>query len=281
MKLSLVMATIKRTAEVQRLLRSLEDQTDRRFELIVVDQNGDDRLVPLIQAARQAGLEIVYERMAEPNLSGARNRGIELARCDVVGFPDDDCWYEPDVVCRVLALGGDGIDGVIARWQEHEPQGRLPHELSNDLWRKFRAAPASSITLFLNRTLLLEHGGFDARLGVSRWFGAAEETDLVLRLLADGARLRYSPEVIVHHPFSTVGPSGSLAQLCRHARSRERGTGAIYAKHRLSPFVILRGFVAPLLNPFLPPKSFAAIVVGIFISLGRIEGFLRWRFCQH
>ncbi|MFX5245469.1 glycosyltransferase, partial [Acinetobacter baumannii] len=72
MKLSLILATVGRSSEVGRLIGTLAAQTDRRFELIVVDQNEDDRLVPHIEAGRAAGLDLQHLRLERPSLSGAR-----------------------------------------------------------------------------------------------------------------------------------------------------------------------------------------------------------------
>lgn len=282
MNLSLVMATVGRREEVGRMIRSLASQDTRAFELIVIDQNADDRLEPEVSSGRAAGLDIRHERLLPPDQGAARNRGIALARYEAIGFPDDDCWYEPAVVSGVLeTLEAARCDGVVVRWHEEDPRGEPPHRLSEDQWRGFREVNASMITQFFRRDLLVTLSGFDPRLGLSRWYGGSEETDLIFRVLRHGFDLQYRPNIVVHHPIATSVPSGDLWKACQGIRSRSRGLGAIYAKHRLSPYVICRGFLAPLLKSLLPPWSVAAVAAGGFSSLGRIEGFLRWRFCQH
>jgi glycosyltransferase involved in cell wall biosynthesis len=84
---SLVVATRDRTAELGRLLQSIAEQTHPHIEAIIVDQNRDNRLQPILGLLPTSRLR--YLR-AEPGLSHARNIGVANARGEVVGFPDDD-----------------------------------------------------------------------------------------------------------------------------------------------------------------------------------------------
>lgn len=278
MCVSLVLATIGRTQEVGSLIQSLLLQTDRRFQLIVVDQNTDDRLVPFVHLAHEGGLDVLHERMEKPGLSAARNRGIALSKYDILAFPDDDCWYEDTVIERVIrSFQADDLGGLVARWVEQAgTEPARSYRLDLKAWRSFRGGHASSISLFFNRNLFHQLGGFDERFGVGGWYGAAEETDLVLRALASGARLEHVPDIQVHHAYNNV-PDGGTRKLLRDSRRRGRGTGAIYAKHRLHPYVILRGLTAPVLTAL--PKCLEPrwLMRGLFTSLGRLEGYLRWR----
>jgi hypothetical protein len=61
----------------------------------------------------------------------------------------------------------------------------------------------------------------------------------------------------------------------RQERARARGTGALYAKHRLPAWVIARGLLAPLLA--LPGPDLTA---GAARSLGRLEGLMRWHLAE-
>lgn len=281
LKLSLVMATIGRVAEIGEFLASLAAQTYKNHELIIVDQNADDRLLPIMAMARELGISCLHIRQSEPNLCLARNTGLIHAQGDLVAFPDDDCWYEPDVLEKVVnkALASDNLDGLVIRWQEQGLLGTESHYLSNDLWRRFREVQASSITLFFTRQLLLEMKGFDVALGLHSWYGSGEETDFMFRALGSGKRILFIPDAIVHHPFQKLTRQ-PFFNAFRQSRKRARGTGALYAKHELDISIIARGFLAPGFHAIrnLPNTSVLGSELGKII--GRIEGCSRWFFSE-
>ena len=98
---SLILATVGRTKELDRLFNSLAAQTFLNFEVIVVDQNPDNRLVPHIERACSLGIVVKHVRHNPPNLAAARNAGIAVATGEWLGFPDDDCWYDPRVLEKI------------------------------------------------------------------------------------------------------------------------------------------------------------------------------------
>lgn len=280
MKLSLILATVGRSDDVQRFVESIIGQTSRTFELIVVDQNQDERLLPSIQLARAAGLDVQHLRMAQASLSGARNLGLQHASGDVIAFPDDDCWYEPDAVAAVCTAFAQqpAWSGVVAQWVEQTAaRGGEPAqgELSPAAWRRYRGGDASSISLFIRAAVFKQLGGFDERLGVGRWFGAGEEIDLIFRALAAGAVLGRCPNARVHHRFwgHMVDQPGITG---RAVFKRARGTGALYAKHRLPTVVVLRGLVAPPLVAVAHRQGIKGLWLALAMSAGRIQGVLAW-----
>src|ERR1039457_7675625 len=96
--ISLIVATVNRVNELERLLDSLDSQTYKDFEIIVVDQNPDDRLVSIFQ--RHQSLSIHHLRSAR-GLSRARNVGLPDAKGEIIGFPDDDCWYPQQLLAHI------------------------------------------------------------------------------------------------------------------------------------------------------------------------------------
>lgn len=276
-EISLILATVGRTDELGRLFESLAAQTYADFEVVVVDQNTDDRLLPHLERARYLGVTVRHLRHSPPNLAAARNTGLAAARGRWVGFPDDDCWYDARLLERLAVRFSceDKPHGIVVRWVEQDEQPLSAGVLSWERSRAFRDIPVSSITLFCTRALCEQIGGFDARLGVGQWFGAGEETDFVLRALQAGAFLTYEPLGKVHHAVDATRPVAT-PQMRLAVRRRARGTGALYAKHRLPPWVIVRGLLAPLVRPILKGAFGSELALGYATMLGRLDGMLGW-----
>ncbi len=203
MRFSLIVATFHRTTELRRLLLSLDRQTHRNFEVIVVDQNADGRLWPILDSFA-ARLEI-HRVTSARGLSRARNVGLRCVTGDVVCFPDDDCWYPENLLEDVNRLLTEDPEshGIIAdsldesgrqtlRWSARP--GKLTTTKS---WLR-----SISYAIFLRKEVLVAIGGFDEAFGVgssSRW-ESGEDNDLVLRSLKAGFTIHYERDVCVFHP---------------------------------------------------------------------------------
>ena len=103
MKVSLIMPTINVTKELDLFLQSLVQQTYQDFELIVVDQNPDRRVLDIVMKYEDK-IEIKYIRSSQKGLSLNRNKGLIAREGEIIGFPDDDCEYQPDTIEKVVSF---------------------------------------------------------------------------------------------------------------------------------------------------------------------------------
>jgi GT2 family glycosyltransferase len=240
----LVVATVDRVSELERLFASLEAQTHRDFRVLLVDQNGDDRLDPIMKEQRHFDL---VRLQSERGLSRARNAAVGDIQADLVAFPDDDCVFPAGLLEKVAhrfanepsldGLTGRAVDetGGSSRSWANDPQ-ILTRE---NLWNR-----AISFTIFLRAPLVARIGRFDEELGLgaSTPWSSGEEIDYLLRGLAVGARIEYDPSLVVTH--SDKRPSASAL---RSLGARDGASiGYILRKHAYPKRIVGRMFIRPV-----------------------------------
>jgi len=265
----LVVATVGRTDELARFLESVAAQDYPAVRVLVVDQNGDERLDRVL--ATSPG-EIV--RLHAPRgLSRARNVALARLEADVVAFPDDDCVY-PSGLLRSVGerLAGDAaLDGITGRaigfddvssasWRPDA--ARLDRD---DLWNR-----AISFTIFLRRSLVESVGAFDEQLGLGAgtpWH-SGEEIDYLVRALEGGARIEYDPAVVVRHDVRTDTPE--------IGRRDGASIGYILRKHGYGPRLVGRMLMRPAGGTLvaLTRRDGGGVRYQLETLRGRIRGYL-------
>jgi len=202
-KFSLIIATCGRTDELHRLFASINSDRCIDYECIVVDQNPDERLQPVL-AQWQARLPI-KRVSSSPGLSHARNVGILHATGEILAFPDDDCWYSPKLLQNVAAFFEQNDDYAMLSVGVRDECGVS----SGNRWIRDACNLATAnlfrtsvgFALFLRRDLITDGLRFDESLGVGSGtaFASGEDTDLVFRLLEAGLRGRFNRALTVYH----------------------------------------------------------------------------------
>ncbi|MCC6233680.1 MAG: glycosyltransferase [Verrucomicrobiales bacterium] len=264
LKVSLVVGTYgPREAALSRFLDSVRGLPSDGVEVIVVDQNPDERLAQVCSSPR-IGVELTRMRSA-PGLSRSRNLGVSAARGDVVGFPDDDCWYyeqtlgvvgatfdqrpEARVVCGRI-VDEHGAPYLHDRWPSQPGWVSMPDTLL------FLASAA----LFVRRPALIDVGGFDEAMGVGAWHGSCEELDVARRILRKGGRIWYEPGIVVGHPRAVASGLGDPMVHRRRERSYARGLGYLLGKEGAGVLMGIRLVGVPLVK---------ALVRLLMLDLGR------------
>lgn len=238
-RFSLIVATVNRCDELSLLLSTLLEQRTHDFEVIVVDQNPDDKLAPLLQQWLQDAKQrwsnnaprLVHLRAA-PGLSKARNLGLEHATGDIIAFPDDDCWYEPTTLAfvdqwftenpdyAILCLGSRDHSGAISgnRW----PQEQC------DLTRTNIFRTTATYSYFLHRRRISGQLVFDPEIGpgAATIYGAGEDSELILSLMERGVRGRFLRDPSIGHPRKPYDSS-------ERAWNYGAGFGRVMAKHSM------------------------------------------------
>lgn len=278
-KLSLVVSTVARSWQLARLFESLKRQSFTDFEVLVIDQNDDDRLLSVIDGGEWS-FPVRHVRMRDAKgLSRGRNLGWRLARGEVLLFPDDDCWYPSSFLEDGLEqMAGKGWDLLCGR--AVDDGGR---SINGRYSRTARLITKSNVwvcqmewTTFIRRSVLLSLGGYDEMLGVGATtpWKAAEGPDLILRALSSGSRCYFDPSLCgFHEEIETVNPE---PRTMLKMRDYARGMGFVLRKHRYSVAVIAYWVSRPLCNALRYAAAGKALRARYYLSVarGRLEGWL-------
>ncbi|HUT30671.1 MAG TPA: glycosyltransferase [Sedimentisphaerales bacterium] len=213
-KLTVVLVTYNRERELFQALDSLNRQTEKDFELIVVANDGD--LSGLKQKTKDfdfglCGIELEHNYGPSP----ARNKASEFAKAPYIAFIDDDAVADENMVRNIIShfknTRASGLRGkVLPKTKDGPRHAPANYDLGDEVIPT--ACEVSSLSAY-RRDVFAEAGGFDELL-----FGP-EGADLSYRICKTRTEktrsVLYFPDVIVYHDPRPAGPTQTEKTLRR------------------------------------------------------------------
>jgi glycosyltransferase involved in cell wall biosynthesis len=204
LQVSVVIPVYNDAKSLERCLEALTQQTydPSQYEVIVVD-NGSTKIIPIESAVNIHPRATLVQELT-PGSYAARNKGISVAKGEVLAFTDADCIPSPTWLEK-------GVNTLMANPQCGLVGGRITMRLSNpeapsmiELYESVRALPqrefiekdhfAVTANLFTTRKIFEEVGRFNSELKSSG------DLEWGKRVHAFGYHQEYSPEAVVFHP---------------------------------------------------------------------------------
>ena len=130
MLISIITVCFNSEATIARTIESLASQNYRDFEYVIVDGLSSDKTVEIAN-----GYKSIFEKMGVPftviserdkGIYDAMNKGIALARGEIIGMINSDDWYEPDALKTVAErYASGGFDMFYADLNVVKPSGKV------------------------------------------------------------------------------------------------------------------------------------------------------------
>lgn len=216
----MVVATHNRAHLLERLCTALRAQTGvESFEVLLVDDGSTDETPAVIDRVEQSWPAVKSIRLAHNcGPAAARNEGWRASGAPIIAFTDDDCVPQPTWLAALVraAEHADIAQGMTIGNPTQSRDGWFawsPETLAAD-------GTFETCNIAYRRSALESVGGFDETYGARakpsqklgryvapRW---GEDTDLALRVLANGATAAFTAHAIVWHD---VKPGGLLDRL--------------------------------------------------------------------
>jgi GT2 family glycosyltransferase len=207
-----VIPTLTAGAKLVACVQSLERQTLKEFEVVIVDNSGSG----MVRASEAAGsVNSIIENQVNVGFGTAINQGYTASRAPFLATLNDDAVAQPGWLEYLLAEADAQSDsGMFASHVELAGAGKLDsagmvicHDGTSkqrgqaqppESMKEAREAlfPSGSAALY-RRAMLDDIGGFD-----DDFFLYCEDTDLGLRARWAGWTCRYVPGAVVEHDYS-------------------------------------------------------------------------------
>jgi GT2 family glycosyltransferase/peptidoglycan/xylan/chitin deacetylase (PgdA/CDA1 family) len=236
MRFSVVIPTFRRRDRVLHNVAALAGQTERDFEVIVVDDGSGDGTPG---ALRELQVPFPLTVIEQENLGAgaARNAGVARASGELLLFLDDDMEADPRMLAQHDRSHRDGADVVLGDLPLHPSSPSNLLSAGVGLWARTRrerlTAPGAEIGLgelltgqiSISREDYDRVGEFDPSFTREGLFGG-EDIDFGFRVLKAGLRVVFNPAAISRQYYD-VAPSDYL----RRAREAGRSDQELILKH--------------------------------------------------
>lgn len=134
MKISIIVPNYNNEKYIYDCLDSLVNQTYKDLEIIVIDDGSTDSGYEIIKEFAEKDKRIIAKKQSNQGASGARNRGLELATGELIGFVDGDDYCRKDMfekIADVLVRNNADIAICSMTWKEKEPARVHEYQFSN------------------------------------------------------------------------------------------------------------------------------------------------------
>lgn len=101
-KVSIIMPCYNAEKYIEKAIQSVLEQTYRNFELIIIDDNSDDKTAQIIEKFAENDFRIKYviKNKSERGISASMNKGIEMSRGKYITRMDSDDVIVPEKIFR-------------------------------------------------------------------------------------------------------------------------------------------------------------------------------------
>ncbi|MBR1965307.1 MAG: glycosyltransferase family 2 protein [Lentisphaeria bacterium] len=144
-KVSVIVPAYNTEDYIASSLHSLIAQTLKEIEIIVVDDGSTDSTASKVREIAGLDARIKFFSQSNQKQGAARNRGIEIATGEYIGFVDSDDWVEADYYAKLYeAAKKNNFDMAVAGIVKHKRffkcynMRRIGYETASDLRQKIK-----------------------------------------------------------------------------------------------------------------------------------------------
>lgn len=184
--ISVIIPTFNRVNELSRAIESVWNQTTYPLELIIVDDGSSDHTKSFVKNIKdRSPVDIQYLKTNRLGVSGARNRGIQVAKGEWIALLDsDDEWLPTKLESQIELINKNSVlihtEEIWVRNGKRVNQKKKHQKKGGRIFKESLPlcciSPSSSL---IKKDILLKHKGFRED------FEVCEDYDLWLKITSE------------------------------------------------------------------------------------------------
>jgi len=213
-EISIIVVTKNRQEKLLHLLKSLPNSTFKKFELIIVDQSTDGDWDGLNKVKKQLKRfsNVVFIKSDIIGKSRGLNLALQASSAPICAFTDDDCVVDKNWTKNIWHFFKTNFDvaGVFGNTYPYKPKNRdnliCPAVFTRTTMQIFKnphvilhESLGQGNNMSIRKSAFYTIGCFKEWLGTGSISQAAEDNDIIFRLLSSGHTLATNPKMIVYH----------------------------------------------------------------------------------
>lgn len=214
-KVSVMIVTRNRADLLRKCLESLIKQTTKAYEIIVIDNNSEDNTKDIYNNFNN---QIPLSYAIEKNIgaSYARNKGLTLAKGDIIASIDDDCIANKEWISSIIKHFTTYPNSVGVIGKSIAIDKNNPYSLIEDVYMYrwlMQTIPNLNKTCKIKTGMVIDtkNAAFKSVLikkhkystDITNRITSNEDVEMGVRLFTKNQNIYFNPSMIVRHQYST------------------------------------------------------------------------------
>ncbi|MFC1906271.1 glycosyltransferase [Chloroflexota bacterium] len=202
MQISIIIPMYNAEGTIIQTLKSLENQTIRDFDIVIVDDGSQDTSPELVkQFSNQSNLLIKLIKQVNSGPAKARNLGVQNSNGEIIIFLDSDCITPPNWIEMMIEPLKGNVIGCNCGYRVKNKNSLIARYINNEIAYRHEKMLGQKIgtigtySASFVKSIFTKAGGFNTEYTSAN----AEDFDLGFTINRMGYSIRFTGETFVWH----------------------------------------------------------------------------------